>query len=84
MFCRINFWVINADGRVYPCEILDKPLGALRDYDMNFMKLWNDKLAQQTKNGLKTQNVIVHMNAPGLLIFWVMQNTKRFNFSCVR
>ena len=34
-----TFGVINADGKVYPCEILDKPLGSLRDYDLNFMKL---------------------------------------------
>ena len=52
-FAGSTFGVINADGRVYPCEILDKPLGALRDYDMNFMKLWNDKVAQQTKKWIK-------------------------------
>ena len=48
-----TFGVINADGTVYPCEILDKPLGSLRDYDYNFMKLWEDKTAIQTKKWIK-------------------------------
>ena len=35
------FGVITADGKVYPCEILeDKLIGDLRNFDMNFMKLW--------------------------------------------
>ena len=48
-----TFGVINADGKVYPCEILDKPLGSLRDYDLNFMKLWKDKAAKDTKKWIK-------------------------------
>ena len=52
-FAGSTFGVINADGKVYPCEILDKPLGSLRDYDMNFMKLWSDNSAQQTKKWIK-------------------------------
>ena len=48
-----TFGVINADGSVYPCEILDKPLGSLRDYDMNFMKLWRDAKALTTKKWIK-------------------------------
>ena len=52
-FAGSTFGVINADGKVYPCEILEKPLGSLRDYDMNFMKLWNDNLAQKTKKWIK-------------------------------
>ncbi len=48
-----TFGVINADGSVYPCEILDKPLGSLRDYDMNFMKLWRDTKALNTKKWIK-------------------------------
>ena len=47
------FGVINANGDVYPCEILDKPLGSLRNYDMNFMKLWLDKNALETKKWIK-------------------------------
>lgn len=48
-----TFGVISADGKVYPCEILDKPLGSLRDYEMDFMKLWNDKAAKNTKKWIK-------------------------------
>ena len=48
-----TFGVINADGTVYPCEILDKPLGSLRDYDYNFMKLWEDKATLETKKWIK-------------------------------
>jgi radical SAM protein with 4Fe4S-binding SPASM domain len=48
-----TFGVINADGSVYPCEILEKPLGSLRDYDLNFMKLWEDKVAKDTKKWIK-------------------------------
>ncbi len=48
-----TFGVINADGTVYPCEILDKPLGSLRDYNLNFMKLWQDKTAKETKKWIK-------------------------------
>jgi radical SAM protein with 4Fe4S-binding SPASM domain len=48
-----TFGVINADGTVYPCEILDKPLGSLRDYNLDFMKLWKDKTAIKTKKWIK-------------------------------
>jgi len=38
------FASIGAAGGVYPCELLTVqfPLGNLRDYDMNFLKLWHD------------------------------------------
>jgi radical SAM protein with 4Fe4S-binding SPASM domain len=32
--------VVYSNGEVYPCELLDKPLGNLRDYDMNLPELW--------------------------------------------
>ena len=37
------FGVINSKGDVYPCEILDKKIGNLRDYNYNFINLWNSK-----------------------------------------
>lgn len=43
------FGVIGADGTVQPCEVLDKPLGNVRDYDYDFLKLWHDQPAQDTK-----------------------------------
>ena len=47
------FGVIYANGDTYPCEILNKKLGNLRDYDMNFMKLWKDKKAKSCRNFIK-------------------------------
>ena len=45
------FGVIMPNGDVFPCEILkhDK-IGNLKDYNMNFMKLWNSYENKQIKN----------------------------------
>lgn len=34
--------VIYPNGDVYPCEILERKMGNLYDYDMNILKLWED------------------------------------------
>lgn len=48
------FGVITPDGKVYPCEILeDKLIGSLRNYDMNFMKLWNNDNNKNIKKFIK-------------------------------
>jgi radical SAM protein with 4Fe4S-binding SPASM domain len=47
------FGVIGANGEVYPCEILDKPLGNLREYDLNFLKLWNNQATTNVKKFIK-------------------------------
>ncbi len=47
------FGVIGAKGEVYPCEILNRHLGNLRDYDMNFMELWKNKATKDTKKFIK-------------------------------
>ena len=45
------FGIISADGKVHPCEILeDKMIGDLREYDMNFMELWNSNKKKEIKN----------------------------------
>jgi len=56
--CRAGslFGIINADGLVRPCEILDKPLGNLRDYDYDFMRLWQDKTAKDTRDWIQETN----------------------------
>lgn len=56
--CRAGslFGIINADGVVRPCEILDRPLGNLRDYDYDFMRLWQDKTAQETRTWIRKTN----------------------------
>jgi len=43
------FGVITATGDVYPCEVLNKPLGNLRDYGYNLKKLWKSKAADDTR-----------------------------------
>ena len=44
------FGIINPSGSVYPCEILEnKKIGELRDYDMNFIKMWKEKQAKEIK-----------------------------------
>ena len=44
------FGIITASGSVYPCEILaNKKVGELRDYDMNFIKMWKEKKAKEIK-----------------------------------
>ena len=50
------FGVIGAKGEVYPCEILDKKLGNLRDYGMDFMKLWNNQKCKEVKKFIKDTN----------------------------
>ena len=48
------FGVIGADGAVSPCEILeDRNFGNLRDYDMDFLKLWYDRPAQDAKKWIR-------------------------------
>ena len=54
------FGVIMSDGTVFPCEVLDKPLGNLKDYDYNFMKLWFDSKAINTKKWIKDTKCNCH------------------------
>lgn len=54
------FGVIQADGSVHPCEILDKPLGNLKDYNFDFLKLWHDTRATETKHWIKDTKCHCH------------------------
>ncbi len=47
------FGVIGADGIVYPCEILDKDIGSLRDFDFDLMKLWEAPPAQEMRTWIR-------------------------------
>lgn len=47
------FGVITPNGDVYPCEILNKKMGNLRDYDMNLMNLWNNEATKAVKKFIK-------------------------------
>ncbi|MBP9191666.1 MAG: radical SAM protein [Ignavibacteria bacterium] len=50
--------VIYADGSVYPCEMLDKSFGNLRDFDFNLGKLWNTKEAVELRNWIQDTRCI--------------------------
>ena len=55
------FGVIQSDGTVYPCEILEKkPLGNLKEYDFNFLDLWQDANAQATRKWIKDTKCNCH------------------------
>jgi len=57
--CRAGglFGVIMANGDVFPCEILeDRKLGNLLDYDLDFLKLWRDGAAADTRRFIKDTN----------------------------
>jgi MoaA/NifB/PqqE/SkfB family radical SAM enzyme len=47
------FGIIGAEGTVRPCEILEKPLGNVRDYGYDFLKLWHDRPAQDMKRWIR-------------------------------
>ena len=40
------FGVIRSDGEVHPCEILNSPLGHLRDFDWDLLRLWRGAQAR--------------------------------------
>ena len=50
------FGIIYPNGEVYPCEILNKPLGNLREYDFNFERLWHSKKTKQITTWIKDTN----------------------------
>ncbi len=53
--CRAGslFGIISADGVVHPCEVLDRPIGNLRDYDLDFMRLWQDNAAKEARRWIR-------------------------------
>lgn len=50
---------INPTGIVYPCTVFDSPLGALRDHNLDFYRLWN------TASRLNVRQSIRHNACPG-------------------
>lgn len=47
------FGVIDANGDVHPCEILDRPLGNLRDHEMDFDRLWRSDATRETASWIR-------------------------------
>ena len=54
------FGVIEANGKVRPCEILEDSYGNIRDYDYNFMDLWSNKIAKQNRDWIKSSKCNCH------------------------
>ncbi len=50
------FGVITATGDVYPCEILNKPLGNLREYNYDLKQLWKAKAAEDARTFISKTN----------------------------
>ncbi len=47
------FGVIYPDGSVYPCELLSKPLGNVKDYDYDLPALWNSDNADAAREWIQ-------------------------------
>lgn len=45
--------VMYSDGDVYACEMLNKKIGNIREYDYNLKKLWFSKNAREIKEWIK-------------------------------
>jgi radical SAM protein with 4Fe4S-binding SPASM domain len=56
--CRAGalFGIITATGDVYPCEVLSKPLGNLREYNYDLKQLWKSKAAEDTREFISKTN----------------------------
>lgn len=54
------FGVIKQNGDVHPCEILDKPFGNIKDYNYNFMELWNNRISNETRDWIKNTKCNCH------------------------
>lgn len=54
------FGVIKPNGDVFPCEILNKPLGNIKDYNFNFMELWNNTKSEETRKWIKNTKCNCH------------------------
>jgi len=45
--------VLQANGDVYPCELLDRKIGNLAEFDFNFPRLWQSKKAQKIRHFIR-------------------------------
>lgn len=55
------FGVVKSNGDVFPCEILEeKKLGNLKDYKYDFMSLWNNNVAKDTRKWIKDTKCNCH------------------------
>ncbi|HYD50372.1 MAG TPA: radical SAM protein [Terriglobales bacterium] len=45
--------VVDYQGTIFPCEMLSKPLGSLRENDYDFQKIWKGHLAEEARKFIK-------------------------------
>jgi hypothetical protein len=45
--------VIGSRGEVYPCELLDRPLGNLRDAGLGFQRIWRGGQAEAVRGHIR-------------------------------
>jgi radical SAM protein with 4Fe4S-binding SPASM domain len=50
--------VVYPDGSVFPCELLSKSFGNLKDYDYQFPLIWNSKKADEIRNYIQNSRCI--------------------------
>ena len=44
--------VLMANGSVYPCELLSRPMGNVRDFDLDFPSLWQSEGAETVRRSI--------------------------------
>ena len=47
------FGVLDHHGDVFPCEVLDRPIGNVRDHDLDFSAVWASDAAAATASWIK-------------------------------
>lgn len=52
--------VIRENGNVFPCELLNKKMGNLRDFNYNFNNLWESRQAQEVRKYIKETKCFCH------------------------
>jgi MoaA/NifB/PqqE/SkfB family radical SAM enzyme len=50
--------VIDEIGNVYPCELLNRPIGNLRNENYNFQNIWNCKKMEETRKWIRRNRCI--------------------------
>lgn len=69
-----TFGVVDCDGTVHPCEILDKPLGKLSNFNYDFLKLWRSNQTKSVKKWIKKTKC--HCSYECAMTYNVMSNYK--------
>jgi len=73
--------VINEIGDVYPCELLNKKLGSLKEHDYDFKKLWSSGKARRIRKEIrKSSCYCTHECFLNLNVFFDKKNLLKLVF----